>query len=287
MSVLKELQYELDGFVFGRGTPYTVATSQFDSPTIDSQDTDLPRGNGIRFGQDRRRGRTITFDMNILTNGSALDELEGLTTAWRDNDIASTPGKMSILRMRRDNRTRRVYGRPRKFAATTGTTLSGWIPVTSTFVTSDDLFYSDEETTVSTYIVPPASGGLLLPAVAPFILSDPGTGQGQFTVAGSVPTPLMIRIYGPITDPSVEFIGSFIIGLSGTLASDDYVDIDSRDHTAITRFGKNWAGKFQYGSPSLSDIVVSPGAHTVVLRGTDQTGTAALNLSWRNAYTSF
>lgn len=285
---LAELQYQLDdGPVFGRDTPITVQTPDFGTPGITDQDAAVPRADGTLFGRDTRQGRTITFDMNILMSGQALDALDELTTAWLANQVRMTPGAYSTLRMCRNGRTRRVYGRPRKFASTPGKTLTGWIPVTAEFVTKDHVFYDDVEQHAHMSIVPPTAGGLALAATTPFGLTGPTSQQSQITVGGSLATPMRLRVNGPIVAPRVSVVGVFDLSMTGTLASDDWVDVDALANTAITRFGENWAGKFTHDSPLITDVTLPPGPAQLVLYGTSLDGTASLDVWWRNAFASY
>ncbi len=289
MPELAEMQYEMHGLLMGPGTRYQVEHVDFGTAGVRDHDADQAREDGVRFGRDYRSGRTITFDAHVLTAGSALGAIDTLQAAWLADDIRLSPGAVTTLRWRRGGRSRRIYGRPRKLAVTTGRTLSGWAPFTAEFVTTDHLFYEDTEQSETVTIVPPQGGGVVSPVVSPVTTVPVSTRQGDIGVAGTVPTWLTVQINGPITNPSIEVLGRWRASLNLTLASDEFVVIDPRpwSRRVMTRFGVNAAGAFTPDSPRLSQLRVPPGVSTVVLRGTDATGTASMTVTWRGAYTSF
>lgn len=290
MTELAEMQYEMNGLLLGRGTPYHVSKVDFGTPDMVLNDGDRPREDGERFGRDYRKGRTIIFDAHVLTNGHALDAIDVLEAAWLADDIRDIPGAVTTLRMRRGGRTRIVWGRPRKLAVTTGTTLSGWAPFTAEFRTDSHLYYDDVEQSTTVTLVPPQGGGVVSPVVAPVTtVAESNSRQGDIVVGGTVPTWMVFEIRGPITNPTIGILSRWSVTLNITLASDNWVTIDPRpwSRSVRTRFGDNAAGAFTPTSPKLSDLRLPPGPATVTLRGTDPTGTASMTARWRNAYASF
>lgn len=278
-----------DGPVFGDGTTYVVESYSIGEAQGETSDVPAPRADGRRFGRDYREGRTITLDLAVSApdEAGAQTAYDALHAWWTRTAIRHEPGAQSALRYARAGRQRRVYGRGRKFMPNHDLDYLGVIRVTATFDTDGVRFYDDTAETMHTTLVPPSSGGITVPFTVPFGFVNPSAGQGTVQVGGSVPAPLTLTINGPITDPSVSVVDEFDIELSGTLAADDYVTIDPRAGTVLTRFGINWAGRFSADSQHLPDIALSPGAHQIVLRGTDPTGTASLDATWRATYASF
>lgn len=286
---LDELQYEIGDTLFGRGTPFTVAAVEFGPADLRVQDVARARADGRRFGRDYKAGRTITFDMNILTPPDpALDALDTLAQVWSGDTVRFTPGASTTLRWKRGGRSRQVTGRPREFQTVTGRTLAGYIPVTATFVTDTPYYFSDDLSSVQTTLAPPVGSGYTVPYTVPLQFSGENPTQGSFTVDGTVLTPLTFTIYGPITNPHIIIDGGAIeIRLLGQLASDDYVVVDPHSMTIITKFGENWAGKLDPNSTFLTDLAVLPGVHQVVLRGTSVDNTASLTTSWYDTFASY
>lgn len=285
---LIEGQFSLDGFVFGEGTDYLTNPPAPGAPEITAGDVARDQSDGVRFGRDFRAGRTITFDIDLHNADDVWEAAAKLEAAWLADPVRLKPGAKSTLRYCRHGKLRRVYGRPRKLE---GKLDNAWaadnILYTGEFITEDHKFYADEQQTAVVDFVPPESGGLVSPVVAPVTTVARSSVQGQYTNGGVVATPPVITIYGPISNPTVELLNQWKFSFTGTLASDDYVVVDPSAGTVLTHFQKNWAGKFTADSPALSELLLPVGPGTIVLRGTDQTGTSRVELAWRDAYTSF
>lgn len=290
MSVLSEMQYELGDVVFGWDTPYKVSAVDFGSPSIRGSDTDNPREDGIRMGTDYRGPRTVTFDMHILTDGPALDALATFEEAWLGDDFRDTPGLVMPLRMKRNGRVRRLYGRPRQFASTTGTTLNGWIPVTCTFQCVDHRYYADEPMESVFHLTNPPTSGIIAPLVAPITSSGISEVPGVIEVAGNTAAWTIFEVTGPILRPAIEAVGQWTLTMDVNLMAGETILIDPRPWSrSVLRNGIPGvaAGSFTADSPILSQLKTKPGTQEIVLRGTDPTGTATLGITVENAWTSY
>jgi hypothetical protein len=291
VAELADRQFELDGYVFGPGAPVEVSVVDFGSPEIRQHDTPLPRGDGTRFGRDYRDGRLVTFELATNQDGgdTALAALSALQRAWLADPVRSAPGAVSVLRYRVAGRTRRVYGRPRRFAADSRLYRSGRVDVTCDFQCVDHLFYDDVEFSTSISIAPPATGGLVEPLTDPLTATAATAGQGEVVVAGDAPAWLVARINGPILDPVVEVVGVWSARLRVDLASDEWITVDSTlwNRGVLRNGAVNAAGIFTQDSPRLSQWRLPTGQHEMVLRGVDGTGTAALLASWRTKHSSY
>lgn len=295
LTPLEYMQYELDGFKFG-GNPNDIATDylvekvEFGDPDTVTQDTDLPLEDGIIFGRDYKRGRTITFTMNIVTHGqSAVEALDGLASVWDNSEVRHVPGATNVLRWNRHGRWSRVYGRPRKFAPVTGTVDSGLIPVLCDFRTMDQLFYSDDEYSNSIAIVPPPSGGWVMPFTFPVTAGGVGIQQGEIEIGGTKPAWMVNIITGPIVNPIVEAANHWEFQLLLTLGAGEFVVVNPRPWSRYVRKNGllNVRGSFSQSSVRLTKMYLPPGPHEFILKGTDPTGTASLTTLWRDARASF
>lgn len=303
IATLSEASFELDGYPFG-GVDSTVVVENVDfgSPEIITHDLARPRADGVMFGRDWRSGRLITFELAVLTEytspavsgfggygtATALDELGLLERAFLADAVRTIPGATSMLRYRLGGRQRVVFGRGRKFASDTRMATLGRIPVTAEFQCVDHLFYDDTQYSNRVGYVSPPAGGLTWPIVFPWSTITVGYSPGTIAVYGTVDTWLPILIHGPISRPSVRWVGGWTVGLTLTLLADQWVVIDPRPWSRGVRLnnGTNVAGSLTTDSPRLSDIRVPPGDVEIVLGGTDATGTSSMTLVWRGAYTS-
>lgn len=287
---------ELDGYAFGGHvhgqTKVMIEDVVFESPDIVQVDRQLPRSDGIRFGRDYRGGRTISFTMHVfgesVTQGFGI--LDELTATWMGDATRLRPGAVQTLRIKTGGRTRRVYGRSRRFApVSTKIAANGWAPVEADFRCVDHYFYDDVEKSNTVSIVPPSGGGLLAPLVAPLSTLALSYAPGDIQVGGTVSVYPVFIIRGPISLPTVDVVGEYRVTLGITLARDEFVVIDPRPWTRGVRRNNLYsvAGMLTPASPRLSSIKLAPGPHEIILSGLDETGTASLTVAWRDTYTSF
>ena len=159
ISALSDGEFELDGFAFGgENDSVIVQPGGFDPGTADwrVQDQDSPNGDGVVFGRDWLSGQTwgFTFLTNEYTAGDALNSLEAMAALWKGNASRSTPGAVSILRYGIGGRTRRVYGRPRRWSlAVTPDLWGGVAPVVADFQCEGALHYDDDLRTIDVGVV--------------------------------------------------------------------------------------------------------------------------------------
>lgn len=298
MAELLEGQYALEVYgeelIFGgkKTTPYYVETADFGEAGMANNVISAPRADGRIFGRDYRDGRTILFSGSIITPAgptAALDALDAIESAWDPENLRTQPGDVAVLRMRRGGRTRRVYGRPRRFKSTSGATQRGWIPFTMDFETSDHRYYSDGEFVETIGMIPKAQGGLVGSLKGPLIAAGTNDGSGILSVHGSKPSWLTTRINGPIINPTIELLGFWKFQLNVTLAYDQWVVIDPTPWTRMVRRndGANLAGEFTAASVTLSEMRAPKGDQQLLLTGIDATNTATAQAYWRDTYASY
>lgn len=287
-------QYEIGDFLFGEdGTnspPYRVEEMTPDSPDSENNDVGNPEEDGLRMGSEYRRGRLITFKMNVLTQGSALDALDSLEDAWGGDEYRFDSESYTTLRMKRGGRTRRMYGRPRRFSATTKRSTSGWVPVTADFQCIHHHYYDDLPKEVTVGLVPPTTGGFTVPFTVPFgVTGTSGSRTGTLTVAGKKPSWPIYTIHGPITYPIIEMVGIGKIPMPISLSDTQFVVIDTRPWVRrVTRNdGVNMAGAIDVFASALKDMYIPPGIWNFLLRGIDPTGTAFLVIDWLDTHASY
>lgn len=287
-------QYELGDFLFGEdGTnapPYRVEEFSPDTPALETNDLGIPDEDGLRMGAEYRRGRLLTFKMNVLTRGSALDALDDLEAAWDGDTYRQYPEAYTTLRMKRGGRTRRVYGRPRRFSATTIRSTLGWVPVTADFQCIHHHYFDDSTKESTVTIVPPTTGGFTVPFYVPFsVTGSSGSRTGSITVNGKHPSWPVYTIYGPITYPIIEMVGIGSIPLSISLSELQSLEIDTRPWVRrVTRNdGVNLAGLIDPFASALKDMYIPPGTWNFLLKGIDPTGTSYLTINWLDAHGSY
>lgn len=277
-------------FAFGSyesGLGFT-AMPVLDSSDTRSDDTPMPRSDVTQFGQDFRGGRTISFQMEAMTEGADLEEREANVTAlldemfavWDGDAVAKTGGAVATLR----SHTNRVaFGRPRTPVADTKRTFQGRASVTAEFQTVNNLWYGAQQIqTVG--LIPPYTGGVTSPVTSP-VTTAPPTSRSEFIdVGGVVATPLWATIKGPIINPIIELVGQWRFGFETTLAYDETILVDTRPwRPRILRNGRQAIATDSQSSPLLRSAV-PPGRYELVLRGTAPTGLPSANVAWRDAH---
>lgn len=310
MTFPPDLGYELvnpplapgSGFRFGRGTLVHVTNSEISSPEIRTEDTSASRADGLLMGRDYFSGLTITFDINIKTRspgdkGQAAKDLHRrMAAAWFTEDTfvgASrlTPGEVSELYLTDDDRTLITYGRPREYQPSRGRTRAGWIPVTASFRTITHKFYEAEWQHGSITTAPSTSTGLVPPFQFPLSTFSVQVLDDFLFVGGDTETWLLTKVYGPISAPKIEVTNYYTIETSSnfSLGAGEWLEIDPRPWSRkVMKNGTTpVAGKFTAKSRRISMQTLPPGTHRVVLKGIDPTGTARLETSWRNAWSTW
>jgi hypothetical protein len=161
--------------------------------------------------------------------------------------------------------------------------------VVCNFVCVDATAYDDTEKSERVDLNPPPHRGLVGPLAEPLSMTGQGatTVPGEVVIGGKRPTWPVIRIYGPISNPACEVVGSWKAELTGlTLTAGQYVTIDPRPwtRTVLRNSGGSAAGSLTRASPRLMDMLLPVGRHDFILRGTDATGLSYMTVSWRDAY---
>ena len=130
------------------------------------------------------------------------------------------------------------------------------------------------------------TSGVKLPSKLPLRTMPQGQRQGSIVVGGDTATYPVIRFYGPVTQPSL--VGdNFELILRTTIAEGAWVDIDTRPwHLTVLRSdGVSLAGRLGRRQ-WLEDVVLKPGPTQLAFRGSATSGSAACEVSWRDAWTN-
>lgn len=305
--------YEIGGFVFGtrdprrNPNPYLVESLDITPGTLitgmggnlsassggsggtNTADASLPNEDGQKFGQDYYTGMILTFNINVWQRHQQVyDKIGSLKGVWRRREFRQTSNLVTTLRMCRGGRTRLVYGRPRNFKESYGEVEQGWSPITADFQCADEHFYSDDLQVRTIGIDNPPVNGLALPTTVPFSLQQFQESYTTVRVRGDAPTWPMIEIFGPCANPVISYDNKWTIKLLAELNHTQSITIDPRPWIRLTlKRGvgiQNISGKYTVDSPTMKQIRMDPGQHTIVYRATDPSLTSYINVNWRDAY---
>lgn len=299
MTTLAEHQFEIlpsedasNGFVFGIGAE--VSVEMFDPGENEwlTQDSRNSRRGVTGFGRDVLAGKTWLWnshtDQEDEVGAAAI--LDQFSAAWTPELLAREPGKTTALRYRMAGRNRRVYGRPRRYAAPpTNLILGGYVPVTHDFTTVDSFTYDDVESSAEIlYASSISGGGFILPAVMPIVtMPSQGNGSGQLTVGGTARAYPVIRFNGPWTNP-VLVTDDWVLRWTGEIGVGQWVEIDTRPWklTVLDQSGASAVGGLDRRT-WLEDLWFAPqSAPQISLSGVAASGGASATVRWRNAWTS-
>lgn len=281
--------FELNGVIFGQSGDVLVEDFQPGGYEIVDQDADVPMSDTTLMGRDVKRASSWVWSLGVNRDdeAGAYESLAALEEAWDAATYRSEPGAMCALRYRVNGRTRRVYGRPRRFAPTLDVRrLSGYIGIDCDFKRATPLHYDDAEESVTIGMQPSSTGGLLSPLVSPLTsVNDAGSAgrAGQITVGGNAPATLIIEIAGDVARPYVEAVGQWRLMLESTINAGDTVTVDSRPWvlSATRANGGSVAGDVR--NVRISQLTLPPGDHELIFGGTSSTGGATATVRWRAA----
>lgn len=301
-SALLEHQHELtteDGsvsLVFGTQDTTYLTTSHPVITGSDGPNGDVARvrEDGMALGEDFLAGKTVAFEISVLTDradnpaqagSDALNALEGL---WRNRELRNRATKYAILRSCIGGRTRRAYGRPRRYDEVAGNmTNRGITPVVCDFTVPDATWYDDEETELSIPLAASTGSGLTSPLVTPLVTSSVSATTAALTSGGSKPTWPVVTFHGPCADPRVRFNTGLVIALTETIAAGESITVDPRPWQRVvtqTSDGANKAGSLTYDTPPMRQMFLDPGTYEVIYTATDSSGSSWCSVKWRNAY---
>jgi hypothetical protein len=295
MADLSEKQFDLDGLIFGlESAGVEVESEGFTpgAPDLQTQDSPLPGADGVRFGKDSKGGATWGF--SGFTNGK--NETDGwrifaeFAAAWDAKKVRETSRSAIPLRYSIAGQTRRVYGRPRRLTPIVNNlSLSGRIGIEADFYVSYPYYFDDVEQSISFSIGTPLdpAAGVIPPFIPPVITAAGATSAShEVWIQGDVPTPLVIKITGPVEDPLVVAGDFFKAQVNGAVEKNNPVTFDARpwSRSATTKSGGSVPVSPRV--TQLSRMWLPPGRHEITFTGNDITSTATLSVSWRNANSS-
>ncbi|NHI16870.1 hypothetical protein [Microbacterium excoecariae] len=253
--------------------------------SVRDEDAQSDSLDGRFFGRDHLDGGNVTFEIDIMatTEEAARDLLRQARHAWRADTIRTTPGAVAALAA---GSGRLAFGRPRHFVSNDDNIQSGVVRITADFATAEDAWYGPTWTERIPF-VPAAGGGLVAPLAAPLSTTSSSDRSLGIVVGGELPTWPVFTVAGPITNPVIEVVGVLRLELAVSLAFDEILTVDTRPFArTVMRGSASVAGALSRSSTRLRDAAIPPGTHEVVLRGTSPTGTARLDISGRDAFST-
>lgn len=265
-----------------------VTDFQPGSAELRGEHTPRPNGDGVISGRTFLGGRTWAFDMttNRKDLSGAMSTESALAAAWEDPEVRTQAGLLVPLSYNLDGKWRRVYGQPGRYSGPRADVLArqGAGKIVADFEVLEPYHFDEDEQHVRLTIVPSTTGGFTFPLVFPLSTRRVSTPRaGLVSNAGDRPTPLKAVFRGPVTDPWVRAAAGWEIGLLGTLAYDVSVTVDPLAGTVIRSDGASVNGILTRAT-RLRQAKLPAGQSELTFGGKDETGTASVDLYWRNAF---
>ncbi|GGL83544.1 hypothetical protein [Glutamicibacter protophormiae] len=281
------MRFRFDGVEFGDKLPLFV--TDFDQGTTEyrTNDTERSQGDGMIAGRDFLGGRTwgfsVSTNMRNLPDASMVESR--LAAAWHNPKHRSKSLALVPLSYELGGRWRRVYGRPSRYAGIRGDiqAVQGHGRIECDFRIHDPRYFDDVETVLPLPIVPASTGGLMAPLVAPLSTVRSSAPRAGFVDnTGTAPTPLKVIFKGPVVDPYVRSAAGWEIALNATILPGQTVTVDALAGSVLR--GNAPAAGLLTRKTRLSSAVLPTGVSDLTFGGIDPTGTASVELRWRNAY---
>lgn len=296
MTVLQDHEFELlatedesEGTPFGLRRAISCNADGFDPGVAEwiTQDQDNPFTGTTVMGRDVLKGSTWTWQLfaNREDPETAMQAISDLGKIWQNRKKSREPGVYSVIRYQLAGRTRRVYGRPRRWGTTmTNQILSGMVPITCDFQRIDALYYDDSPEIDTLDMISLSEGGMTFPVVFPASTIPSGTNEGEMWVGGDEPTWPIIRFTGPIINPQL-ITPAWTLQLNTTILDGQWIEIDTRPWVMSV---KNQSGASVAGlldpKTRFSQMELEPGHYSLALRGDSSSNTATATIKRYPAY---
>lgn len=267
--------------LMGPGTGYSISSLSGvdDMPEVRNSDVAKSDAHGDYTGPDYTGPRTVQLGLTLLADSP--DRLREMTLALRR---ATQPGTMPADLQFLDwgiSVAAKVRRRAIPYDAE-----NLWSSGTAAleFYCADPYLYGLDEQSESTTAYSP-SAGRTYPRTYPLSYGSAGaSGQINARNEGDAPAYPLLRLDGPVANPSVEQpgIGALLV-LDTTLQAGDYLVIDTRSRAVL----------FQGSTPRRSWVragstwpILQPGDNQLVYRGSALPGapgqTSLLTVTWRD-----
>jgi len=294
---LTDWQYELGGVLMGAGTPIQVIeTTGLGRASVRDNDADQPSMDGAFAGPDYYTSRQVQFDAAVRIPGdpAACHDLVDALQAQADDPTVRLAGGVTMpLRMKRPGRPVKVLnGRLRKVDPEYAKVIHGYVPLDLEFIATDPTFYADADSVTEIPLGWLTGGGFAAPVVAPIYVQS-GTvaadRPGWATNNGTGNAWPIIRITGPVATVTITHVesGRQLSFPTLNLSPGQWIEIDTRPgYCTITRENGGNASTLLAPSSRIDLFSLPPGQSEMRWTGFDNTNSARMRLTWRDAYTA-
>lgn len=283
MATELDYQYDINGVLIGKGTPFKVIRQEgiFSLPDINVSDTQREGADGEYSSNDETlSGRTITFEIVMLGDHSSTNDADTLYEKLQaaTSDLRSS-WPLGIKRPNRPERFVSVKTRRRSFPSDYDFAV-GHGQGALQFKALDPRIYESMLNEPQAIDVFGIFGGMSFPEIWPLTFGA-ATTQGTLNAinSGTYPTPAKFSIVGPVTNPAVVHVGlQRTLQITGSLAFNEVLEIDLDARTVLLGGvnRRSWLTTAQW-------FLLQPGDNQLRFTGTTS-GEPRMAASWRSAW---
>lgn len=153
------------------------------------------------------------------------------------------------------------------------------------FDRQDPRNYSQTQDTDTGIALTSASGGLTFNAIFNWKFTPSGAGTVSVTNSGTISTPGTFRIYGTVTSPQIQLVGSSKrIVFSGSVSVGDYLEVDTFNRTVKLNGVTSRENLLDFSATDWTAGLIPSGSSTFRLLGGTFDASARLDVISRDAY---
>ena len=259
------------------------AEGLIDMPPLTTSDRLRLRRNGLSPGDDFVSSRSVVLDIEV--DAETTDDLNTTMATLLDitrPGLDESPLTVKIPGLAGGGK-RRLNVRPRRRQVPVDLDFFYGLPmVTVEFVATDPRIYDATPWRVVTAL-PSGSGGLSFPATSPLYFdASSETGDVEAENEGTFPVAPVIRIDGPVTNPSVTHLEKgYTLDFTITLGASDYLLIDNESRSVLLNGTSN---RYSTLSSTSQWWDLDPGDNTIRFRSDANTEAAVMTALYRSAW---
>jgi hypothetical protein len=291
------LRYPGTEYIFGPPAhPVQLVEWEQDADGVDVEDVRPVGADGLWMGRDTLEPGAVTVHVKIdfTTAPYPVEECARLALAarselgrvWRGDAVRTQAGEVAELVM---GGLQVIEGRPRRPRFDDADQSVGLIYAELPFIPSTTGAYlldgaGESWRSVETQLVPPEPrDGWEWPLEWPLLTHNPTVRATWFEVGGDTDTPVVLSVQGPLgAGAEVEVPGAFRSRTRQALAHDQVAVLDARPGRMLQTINGVPSPFLTPDSSLLSGFVLSPGPHSLALRGVSSDGQARASRRWRD-----
>ncbi|MFF9287507.1 phage distal tail protein [Streptomyces griseosporeus] len=292
---LEDWQYDIGGVIIGAGTSVQVReTAGLGRPPVRDADVDQPSMDGQFAGPDYWAGRQVQIDAAIRIPGDPAachDVIAQIQAATDAAAVRLVGGQGLALRIKRPGRpVKQLTVRARRIEPEFKQVIHGFVPLDMEFLAHDPTFYADDTTTSEVPLGWLTGGGFAAPVVAPIFVQDGSVAAdrpGWVTNNGDADAWPILRVTGPCANVTILHVasGRSLALPTLNLAAGRWIEIDTRPgYRTVTWDNGGNASAYLSPASRIDLFSLPPGISEMRWTAFDNTNTARLRVTWRDAY---